>query len=82
MKRILKKKEILLIKWIDSHGITSEWEFKDELKPLKPCECMSVGFLVEKTREYITIALGDSETQYLGRLTIPMRSVIKVKILK
>ena len=70
------------ITWIDSKGVTSAWEFKDELEPLEPCECRSVGYLIEDNKEYKTIAQSDSKEQVMGRLTIPAACIKKMRYLK
>ena len=71
--------EIVIIKWVDSKGITNEWEFKDELSPMLPCICVSVGFLIDDAKTYKTIVQSDGITQVLGRLTIPMEAILKIK---
>ncbi len=73
---------LFVIGWSDSKGITNEWEYKEELEPLLPCQCLSSGFLLEKTKEYTTIAQSISETQIIGRLTIPNCSINYIKTIK
>ena len=63
-------KEIVLIEWVDSKGM-NRWEYLDEIEPMPPGICYSVGFIIEDTKDYKTIALGLSDTQVLGRTTIP-----------
>ena len=58
--------KLLLIEWLDSKGITSTWEYRDEIEPLIPSICISAGFLIEETEQYKTIAQSISETQVLG----------------
>ncbi len=75
-------KDIVLIEWVDSKGM-ERWEYLDEIEPMPPCVCYSVGFIIEDTPEYKTLALGLSETQVLGRTTIPsgcIRSIKKLTI--
>ena len=71
-------KEIVLIEWLDSKGI-ERWEYLDELEPMPPALCRSVGFLLEDGIQYKTIALGLSETQVLGRTTIPAGAIKRVR---
>ena len=42
-------KDIVLIEWVDSKRM-ERWEYFDEIEPLPPCVCYSVGFLI---RNYI-----------------------------
>ncbi len=66
---------LVRIQWLDSKGVVDAWEFIDGLKPMKPCACVSVGFLIDDHPDYKTIALTMSEDQVLGRLTIPMCAI-------
>ena len=73
-------KEIVVVEWLDSKGM-ERWEYLDELEPLPPCRCYSVGFLIEDNEDYKTPALGLSDTQVLGRTTIPagcIKSITKL----
>ena len=72
-------KEIVFIEWVDSKGITNQWEYLDEIDPIKPDKCLSVGFLLEKTREYVTITQSIGEAQTIGRTTIPCCSIKRIK---
>lgn len=73
---------LVFIEWIDSKGITSQWEYLDEIESIKPTICYSVGFILEETEQYTTIAQSISATQVLGRTTIPHCSVKKKVELK
>lgn len=72
----------MIIGWLDSKGVTTGWEHKEDIEPLLPCQCLSIGFLVERTKEYTTIIQSTSETQILGRLTIPNCSINYMKTIK
>ncbi len=43
----LLDRSTVMIGWLDSKGVINEWEFKEELEPLLPSQCLSIGFLVE-----------------------------------
>jgi len=68
----------VIIKWLDSHGITSEWEFRNEIKTLHPCLCVSIGFVEVEHKDYITIYQTGADKQVLGRMTIPRCSIISI----
>lgn len=68
---------LIFVEWLDSCSSPNLWEFIEELEPLPSRQIISVGFLIEETEEYITIASSISKTQVLGRLTIPKRSMEK-----
>ena len=76
------KHKLVLIEWLDSKGITNQWEYWDEIVSMKPSRCFSVGFLIEETEEYKTIAQCTSDAQVLGRTTIPRCSILSVKEIK
>lgn len=70
------------IKWLDSKGVTSDWEFKDEVKQMPPCNVTSVGFMYDDNGEYITLLQSETEEQILGRLTIPKVCIVSIKQLQ
>jgi len=76
------ERKLVLIEWLDSKGITNEWEYLDDIEPMKPDRCYSVGFLLEETAEYKTIAQSISKTQVIGRSTIPKCSIQRIKDIK
>lgn len=73
------KPKLVCIKWLDSKGLTSEWEYWDEIEPLKPSVCISVGFLIDNNKRYKTLAMTISKGQVFGRITIPACSIVKFK---
>jgi len=70
------------IKWIDSKGMTSEWEFWDDVEPLYPSECDTIGWLIDDHKNYKTLAMTYSPDQVFGRITIPACSILSMKELK
>lgn len=69
------------ITWIDSIGVTSSWEFYEDLPPMKPMKCKTVGYLVDGGKKYVTVAQSLATNQLLGRLTIPTVAIKKIKLL-
>lgn len=72
------EKDIVLIEWVDSKGM-ERWEYLDEIESMPPCTCYSVGFMIEDNSDYKTIALGLTDTQVLGRMTIPIGSIKTIR---
>jgi len=78
-----------LIKWEDSHGGMG-WQMMDGLADdPEPLYCKSVGWIRRENKDCIVIVphiggenKGDSLYQGLGKLTIPKRSILKIKILR
>ena len=74
-------KDIVLIEWGDSKGVTS-WEDLEGLEAMLPVLCYSVGFLIDDNEDYKTIAIGLGGNQILGRLTIPSGCIKSIKKLE
>lgn len=70
---------IVEITWLDSHGVTSTWEFWEDVEELKPCRVKSVGYLIADKQGYKTIVQSINDTQILGRLTIPVGCIKKIR---
>jgi len=48
---------LVYIEWMDTCSEDSnEWKFTNRLGPLLPCLCRSVGFLIDDSEEYKTLA--------------------------
>lgn len=73
--------EFVYIKWLDSKSASNEWEYLEEIESLKPVFCESIGFLIESNEEYKTLASTISESQVLGRITIPSCSIVNYRVL-
>ena len=63
--------KIVRIEWIDSKSGPKGWEYLEEIEPVEPASCESVGFLIDEKDTYKTIAPTIGEGQVLGRITIP-----------
>jgi len=77
----MKKNKLVLIKWVDSKGDSSVWEFLDEIANLEPVICHSVGFLIDDKKAYKTLAPAMGGGPIWGRITIPSCSIVKLKVL-
>ena len=60
MKKIRKAEratglQAVVVYWVDSAGADG-WIRRDELKGFAPLDCVTVGFLVEKTDDHLTVA--------------------------
>lgn len=71
-------KDIVLIEWIDSE-VMGGWEYLDKIESLTPSICYSAGFIIEDNRDYKTLALGLSDSQVLGRTSIPIGCIKSIK---
>ena len=41
--------KLIEIVWYDSKGVTTEWEFRDEMKSMEPAVVHSTGYLLDET---------------------------------
>ena len=76
------KYKLIFLEWLDSKGITNQWEYFDEIESMKPSRCFSVGFLIEETDQYKTIAQSLNASQVIGRMTIPRCAIQKITEIK
>ncbi len=73
---------MLLVEWLDSKGVTSGWEYLDELEPMLPDRVVTVGILLEEAKDYKTLALAVGSTQVMGRITIPNCAIVTCRELR
>ena len=78
--------EYVLVKWLDAQDHKDIWADAEDVNQWaeKPCEIISIGFLVRKTEKYITIAGDyDDDDKDWGRVTkIPTAWLVSVEPLK
>ena len=70
---------IVEIQWIDSKSGPNQWEYLDELPTLPPVACTTVGYLLEDTAQYKTVAQSLSDSQVHGRITIPTACIKRIR---
>jgi hypothetical protein len=71
---------LVLVEWEDSARPISEWQWADEYQMPEIVSCVSVGYLIAKTKQAIALApnLGDvssARSQASGIIRIPRRAV-------
>lgn len=72
----------LLVEWQDSAQPVPSWRFLDDAPAMAVVACVSVGWVVQETREVLMLApnLGDQHTpsaQGSGFIRIPKRAVTR-----
>jgi len=78
--RPMKQPEIVLARWIDpftSHGWHSAESLAQEITDLAHRECVSIGFLVHRTKDAIGLAESLSPTGQIGCVTWIPRAAIR-----
>lgn len=78
---MIQNNKTVRVEWIDSKSGPDEWERWDDLEPLAPVICKTVGYLVEDTDDYKILASTISGKFVLGRLAIPSGCILKSTIL-
>lgn len=74
----MSDKPLVVIVWADARGVTDYWDDIDDPDELKPCQCLSVGFLMEDFANWKVLAQSISDTKVLGRMCIPSASIISM----
>lgn len=65
-----KEKKIVEVEYIDSNILNEQSDYV-----IKPETIQAIGYLVEETDEYITIARELIDSEYRGQLSIPKVAV-------
>jgi hypothetical protein len=66
-----RRPEIRLVTWVDSASQTG-WESDSEYRTLVPAVCVTVGFVMGETAEYLLLGLSlDDGTTMNGAISIP-----------
>lgn len=75
---------MVFIEWLDSKIAPNLWVFagEEEKESLKPSSCISMGFVLSESDEYIAIVQSISGDTILGGLAIPKCSIKKLTDLK
>lgn len=80
------KYAIELVEWVDSTGI-SGWESIKRIDKFEHSYCVSAGFLIKETKDFIAItnSLADLDTDYGAHdltMVIPKVAIVSRKVLK
>lgn len=76
------KKAFEYIEWIDSAAADKGWTKWSKRKVLLPAPCQSVGFVIDETKKYITLAQNIGKSEVCGIITIPKVCVKKRRKIK
>jgi hypothetical protein len=69
--------DIYHIKWIDSCS-QAGWQYFEDIESSDPLECESVGFIVERKEDSVTVCLSLTENACGHTMTIPKSCVTKM----
>lgn len=79
--RFPKDVKPVLVEWIDS-AVTGGWNSKEAYKNPSDYSCVTVGILLNKTKDRIIIALNQSAHQYGEIIEIPLVAVKRIRKLR
>jgi hypothetical protein len=81
--------KLVLVEWLDSHAGDGWQSIGDIAEACQPLHCRSVGWLVSESNDCKTLVphlAGDKSGKVLsqgsGDLTIPNRSILRVRVLR
>jgi len=72
---------VIIVEWVDS-AFLQGWMSRDDVKTHRISPCVSVGLLVNETRDQITIMQSAGKEQYGDGLTIPRVCIKRMRTLK
>lgn len=85
----MKRGPVIYVEWVDSRHCTQSWERINQLNPLRPVVCTTVGLLVDedKTTLRLTNSIADYDDddvtpQVSGVCEIPKCAITKRRTLK
>ena len=70
------------IRWVDSRGVTSDWENTADLSEMEPCEVVTVGQLERDGDDYKTVVQNVTGDEICGRISIPCGCIQSVRELR
>ena len=83
MKRPDQHYDLVAVIWDDALGMRHGWRDKGDIEDTDASIVMSVGFLIGKTKDHITLAMdADGEGGHNGRSRIPSGMVKETRILR
>lgn len=82
--KLENKFQLVKVSWVDSRGCSDRWERRSSLRDMTPCECISIGYLIEKNEEVILVAghvvmEDDNDHQFSGVMSIPRVAIHYMK---
>lgn len=74
---------LVQVRWQDSRGTTSNWEYLRDYQRNTFCEVVTVGYLIKHGKKTTRIAqsfadIGDKDMQVTGIMVIPTSCIISI----
>lgn len=78
--------KMVKVEWEDSRQPIPEWQFLQDLEPINPVKCITLGYLIkdDKDQKVICQNIGDykDDMQVSGVITIPSSCISNITNLK
>ena len=76
------KKTIATIAWDDSRILTESWIETEELEDFKPARCLTTGYVIKETVDYIIVASTITTPAELasGIISIPKSAIVHLNL--
>ncbi len=73
---------VVEIEWLDSCGLASVWEDSEAIEPLIPSIHYTIGYLMESTLQYVTVAQSWHPDSIGRRFSIPRGCIRQVRTIR
>ena len=74
--------KLILINWVDSSS-SDGWQYLDSAKEHHPSNCRTVGWLLTKTKDYVTVAATQCDSELWSQLmSIPRKCITNIRIIE
>lgn len=71
------------ILWIDASSLgASSWEDPETTQSIKPPKALAIGYLWEKTDEYVKVIASLTGEQHGNGVVIPMGCIVEVRVIR
>ena len=67
--------KMVKVRWLTANEGLGEWYGPNSLPEITPIELHAVGFLVERTEQYVMLAQGVNQDKVRNILTIPAQAI-------
>ena len=81
-----KQRKMVIVDWVDTTSPQDKWTCIVDVRGRAPLECQTIGFVIERTQDYITVAgttTDEGEVAMLSHImTIPTGCLRRVRSLR
>ena len=75
--------KLVIIEWLDAQSMADGgWQRRKDVEKLTPAVVKSVGWILEETKDHVTLIAHDGDTEVGGDFSIPKACIKKRRVLK